>query len=333
LAPLAAIVLAGPRSGIIWGVLCLTQSVGLYGLSELGWKPPLEYAADVKARHQAWGAGTGLAAAVGLTLLYDWIRRTTMRELEASLARQRETWEQLVHHEKLASLGQLAAGVAHEVNNPLAYVQSNLAFLEDELVQRGSGEEVRSMLTETQDGVARIREITHSLVQFSRRDAHDWEDVDLRDIVRAAALITRKEIRSRAELTLLLPPDPPRVLCRPGEIKQVLVNLLINAAHAIQTSGTILVTIEANGDRVNVTVEDDGIGIEGDDLDRVFDPFFTTKEVGKGTGLGLSVSYGIVRDHGGEIHVASEPGQGAKFTIVLPQDPEVALEAAERLSD
>lgn len=281
--------------------------------------------------------------------------------LEHSLEEQnralRETQAALVQSEKLASLGQLAAGVAHEINNPVAYVTNNLAVLQrDVLAAMDVLERYRSareslarvepeiaaaaarmeeemdlpylqqnlprLFEKSLEGLQRVREIVRNLRDFARLDEAEFKEADLNAAVESTLEIIRHELRTKEiQVERALEPLPP-VLCHPGKINQVLLNLLVNAVQASGTQGVIEVRTRAvEGPAVEVEVQDHGCGIEADHLPHIFDPFFTTKPVGQGTGLGLSVSYGIIRDHGGAIEVESEPGKGSLFRIRLPVRP------------
>ena len=260
--------------------------------------------------------------------------------------------EQLVQSEKLASIGQLAAGVAHEINNPVGYIFSNigtlekylvgvfrmlaayeecepqlaatpaagrLAALREELELDYLKEDIPSLMRETREGVERVRKIVQDLKDFSHVDARrEWEWADLHKGIDSTLNIVNNEIKYKADVVKqygLL----PEVLCLPSELNQVFMNLLVNAAHAVtKERGTLVVRTGAVASEVWVEIEDDGCGISADNLKRVFDPFFTTKPVGKGTGLGLSLSYGIVKKHGGRIEVDSEVGRGTCFRVTVP---------------
>jgi signal transduction histidine kinase len=328
-APMLAIALAGPRSGAIWAALCIGLVLGVYSLHLVNYPFPYPLEPDALVHHQISGAMAGVLIIVTITLIYESMKRRTLRELEAALKRERTTREQLVHQEKLASVGQLAAGVAHEINNPLSFIRSNLSHLGRELArnEEADPDEIEEILNETIGGADRIQEITGALVQFSRKNTLDPEITDICGLVRGAARVSRNEIHPRAELELDLPDDLPGIVCIPGEIQQVLVNLLLNAAHAIELTGrygTIRVEVADVRDTVEIRVIDDGTGMPADLIDHIFDPFFTTKEVGKGTGLGLSVSYGILYERGGSIKVESEEGTGSRFTVVLPRNLDAA---------
>lgn len=264
---------------------------------------------------------------------------------------------QLVQSEKLVSLGQLIAGVAHEINNPLAYVTNNVAVLErdlseltallelyrqaDPIISESRPELARSiqhvreeadldylienlpgLLARTRDGLRRIQRIVVDLRVFARIDESDLNDADLNPGIESTVNIIlgtakKKDVKIRLDLAPL-----PAIKCYGAKINQVIMNLLSNAIDACPESGEVIISTRvADEAGVVITVSDTGCGIEPHVLDRIFDPFFTTKPVGQGTGLGLSISYGIVQDHGGSIEVASEPGRGATFTVRLPDSP------------
>jgi len=260
--------------------------------------------------------------------------------------------EQLVQSEKLASIGQLAAGVAHEINNPVGYIFSNVGTLEKYLVgvfrmlaayeecesQLDSTpaaahlaalrleveldylkEDIPTLMRETREGIDRVRKIVQDLKDFSHVDARrQWEWADLHKGIDSTLNIVNNEIKYRADVVKQYG-VLPEVLCLPSELNQVFMNLLVNAAHAISKErGTLVIRTGAESGEVWVEVEDDGCGIPADNLKRIFDPFFTTKPVGKGTGLGLSLSYGIVKKHGGRIDVDSEVGRGTRFRVTVP---------------
>ncbi|UNK43987.1 ATP-binding protein [Luteimonas sp. S4-F44] len=259
--------------------------------------------------------------------------------------------EQLLQAEKLASIGQLAAGVAHEINNPIGYVHSNLGSLQeyvgnlfalidvyeralrtdDPQAMRAEIDATRErldidfisrdlpqLLTESRQGIERVTRIVRDLRDFSRSDReHAWRLADLHAGLESTINIVWNELRYKATLekdygTL------PMVECLQSELNQVFMNLLLNAGQAIETQGTIAVRTGHDGEEVWVEIADTGNGIPAEMLQRIFDPFFTTKPVGKGTGLGLSISYGIVAKHHGRIEVDSTPGAGSRFRIVLP---------------
>jgi signal transduction histidine kinase len=244
---------------------------------------------------------------------------TEANELRARLARA----------DRLASLGTLAAGIAHEVNNPVAYVAANLGFVREELGRteegapaRSTSEELRQAIDEAISGAARVRDIVAGLKQFSTGAERGPGPVDVRAELEAALGMTRHEVAQRARLVVELPAALPAVVAGPAELGQVFVNLIVNAAHAIPEGrpleNAVEVAARAEAGRVVVEVKDTGVGIPPEVLPRIFDPFFTTKPIGTGTGLGLSICHGIVNSAGGTIEAESAPGHGSTFRVVLP---------------
>ncbi|HYY93146.1 MAG TPA: ATP-binding protein [Pyrinomonadaceae bacterium] len=283
--------------------------------------------------------------------------RRYKRDLERSNAELRETnarlerlQAQIVQSEKMASLGQLAAGIAHELNNPSGFIYGNmqmlgecvqglerlLAFYEgarlapgDEAAAHALKDEVdyehtlgdlHAIIADCREGAERIRDVVQNLRTFSRLDEAEFKKVDIHDGIESTLRLLSRYFSSgavtlRREYGLLPPVD-----CYAGQLNQVWMNLLANAAHAVQDGGSVSVATESRGDCVVVRVRDTGCGIAPENLPRVFDPFFTTKPVGEGTGLGLSVTYGIVERHGGRIEVESRLGEGTVFTVMIPVD-------------
>lgn len=263
----------------------------------------------------------------------------------------REKDGMLLHQEKLASIGQLAAGVAHEINNPMGFIMGNLNTLKQyadslqqycRIVEMTVPEEYRSvlqkarkkldldyilddlgpLLAESTEGAERVRRIVLDLKDFARPDSEEMQDADLNQLIQSTINIVRNELKYVAQLDLKLGELPP-VVCHPQQINQVISNLLVNAAHAIEQQGVITVTTSQQGNHVVLMVSDTGKGIQPENRSRIFDPFFTTKAVGKGTGLGLSISYDIIKKHNGEITVESEVGVGTTFTVRLPVNENV----------
>jgi signal transduction histidine kinase len=262
-----------------------------------------------------------------------------------------EAHNQLLQSEKLASIGQLAAGVAHEINNPIGFVNSNLGTLKnyvDDLLQiiglYESGrhllavdpalqgrieaacgkadldflrDDIATLIAESIEGTARVRRIVQDLRDFSRVDSVEWQWADLHAGLESTLNVVMSEIRYKADVVRQFG-TLPKVECMPAQLNQVFMNILVNATQSIAGHGTITLRSGCAGDQVWISIADTGKGIAPELMNRIFDPFFTTKPVGKGTGLGLSVSYGIVEKHGGRIEVESSPGQGATFTVWLP---------------
>lgn len=269
-------------------------------------------------------------------------------ELVEAGRRLQETQAQLMQSEKMASIGQLAAGVAHEINNPVGYVYSNMGSLEryvqtllaviDAYAAGGAGradaelqrvlreseldflrDDVVALLAESREGLDRVRKIVQDLKDFSRVDASDdWQFANVNDGLTSTLNIVHNELKYKSVVDRQLG-ELPEIECLPSQLNQVFLNLLVNAGQAIERDGRIRIATGVEGDSVWIDVEDNGCGIPADKLTRIFEPFYTTKAVGKGTGLGLSLSYSIVQKHHGRIEVASQVGRGTRFRVVLPQ--------------
>jgi signal transduction histidine kinase len=237
----------------------------------------------------------------------------------------------LVTSARLAAVGELAAGIAHEINNPMAFVRANLSQLESrwkdvraELEHAGRADalhetlgDVDELLADSLEGVDRAVEIVRNVKGFAHPGNGGREPVDLHRIVEDALRLISPQLRGRAEVEKDFQ-ELPELLGVPQQLRQVFVNLLLNASQAISPGGRIQLATRSENGRAVVIVADDGPGIAPEIIDRIFDPFFTTKPVGEGTGLGLGIAYQIVRSHGGAIKVESPPGQGATFRVELP---------------
>ncbi|HYO68607.1 MAG TPA: ATP-binding protein, partial [Archangium sp.] len=293
---------------------------------------------------------SGLALRVGLepsfigvcciiALLFFFIGEARCKQLAAALDASRESHQrllrmqaQLVAQEKLSSLGMLAAGIAHEINNPMAFVTSNIRSLSKELAaQPHLPEELREyvddVLPATLDGIRRVNAIVADLRRFARNDPEAPVEFDLNNEVSSAIRLSQGELKHRCGVELELGEVPPLV-GQPRQIGQVLVNLIVNAAQSLPNQGGVVkVSTSAGPDEVLVRVRDNGAGMSEETLGRLFQPFFTTKPVGEGTGLGLAVAYGIVTGHGGRIEAESELGKGSCFTVRLPRSVERARAA------
>jgi signal transduction histidine kinase len=277
----------------------------------------------------------------------------TNEALQDEIGERKHLQGQLLQSEKLASIGQLAAGVAHEINNPIGYIFSNFGTLEGYLGQLfdmlaayeraeasvnvpdiAAGlrelrerieleflkEDIPVLMRESRQGIVRVRQIVQDLKDFSRVDStQDFQWANLHHGIDSTLNVVASEIKYKADVVKEYG-SIPDVECLPSQINQVVMNLVINAAHAMgERRGCITIRTGAEGDEVWLEVADNGSGIPPDTLKRIFEPFFTTKQVGVGTGLGLSVSYGIVQKHRGRIDVDSVPGQGTTFRVTLPQ--------------
>lgn len=262
----------------------------------------------------------------------------------------------LIRNEKLASIGLLSAGVAHEINNPLAYVSSNLEMIDSywqsmmslyqtlqktldspdkalsddhkkilkELIEKKDlpyiTSDLNSLIKDTGDGLLRVKNIVQNLQNFSRTQTHDWGYADINQSLTGTLKILNYQLKaSQCQLKLVLNADA-KVWCNLGELNQVFLNLVQNALHAMEESTSKALTLisYSHQDTLYIQVEDTGHGINTNHLTKIFDPFFTIKTLGHGTGLGLYISYKIIQDHKGEIEVVSEPDKGTKFIVKLP---------------
>ncbi|HEX8596125.1 MAG TPA: ATP-binding protein [Pseudomonas sp.] len=294
-------------------------------------------------------------ASVQMDVLENLVERRTAELTLASEALRREIDErkllesQLVQSEKLASLGQLAAGVAHEINNPIGFISSNLGTLEgyftkvkqmlDAYREAEQGmqaehaltvlrerveldylmEDIPVLIKESKEGIGRAAKIVKDLKAFSREDSsQQWQWANLHEGIDSTLNIAANELKYKADVTKEYG-DLPEIECLPSQINQVIMNLVVNAAQAMGPQrGKITIRSGTEDEQVWLEVADNGSGIPPESLQRIFDPFFTTKPVGQGTGLGLSLSYGIVNKHGGKISVHSEVGIGTSFKVTLP---------------
>jgi two-component system NtrC family sensor kinase len=227
--------------------------------------------------------------------------------------------QQVTRAEKLASIGRLAAGVAHEINNPLTGVLTFAHLLRDKSnMDAQDREDLDLMIRET----TRAADIVRGLLDFARERPVLMERLDLNEVVaRTVRLIANQKKFERIVIEQLLQEDLPKVRGDMNQLQQVLLNLSLNACTAMPNGGTLTIRTVTAGDDLLLKVGDTGHGIKAELLDRIFEPFFTTQDVGKGTGLGLSVTYGIVEQHGGRLEVESEEGKGSTFTISLPAAP------------
>jgi signal transduction histidine kinase len=254
-------------------------------------------------------------------------------ELETTLAELRSTQAQLLQTEKLASLGQLVAGIAHEINNPVTFIVGNVDPIADELktirdgaMRLGDGtiaeaaEAIERMVGLIREGAERTAGIVQDLRTFSRAGGATPHPTDLHEGLEITLRLLRPKWGTRISIHRDYGDVPP-VHVVPGQLNQVLMNLLANACDAITERGNLWITTRRDDDSVRIAIRDDGVGMAAAEKGRMFDPFFTTKPQGQGTGLGLSITYGIVRDHDGRIDVESEPGAGTTITVVLPLVP------------
>jgi len=281
--------------------------------------------------------------------LEDMVEERTLKLKEAN-EELKATQSQMLHHEKMASVGQLAAGVAHEINNPMGFISSNLGSLAKYLERLGRYiehqdkllkpllddaatielkterkkmkidyllEDSDDLISESLDGAERVQEIVRNLKSFSRVDQAAEQAADINECLESTIAIAWNELKYKVTLDKDYGELPP-LFCHPQQLNQVFMNLLVNGAQAIAEKGTIGIKTWHEAGVIYVQIKDDGCGIPPENLSRIFEPFFTTKDVGKGTGLGMSISYDIVRAHDGDIHINSVVGEGTQFTIELP---------------
>ncbi len=274
----------------------------------------------------------------------------TNEALHATVADLKEAQEQLVQSEKMASLGQLTAGIAHEINNPINFVTANIQPLKDDMAdilkfldsyeeiisKKGlknefieiekikadadiefTKKEIHDLLKGIEDGAMRTSEIVKGLKNFSRLDQSIFKKANINDCIESTLTLLHNSYKNRIEVIKDLD-NVPEIECFPGQINQVLMNILSNAIQAISEEGSISIKTRLENKKVKIFIKDSGAGMTDEIRKKIFDPFFTTKEVGKGTGLGLSISFGIIQKHNGEIEVFSKPGTGTEFIISLP---------------
>ncbi|MCC7264294.1 MAG: HAMP domain-containing protein [Candidatus Latescibacteria bacterium] len=267
-------------------------------------------------------AGTFNQMATSLQSYQD----TLEQKVEERTRELKHSQRQLLQATKLASVGELAGGVAHQINNPAGIILMRASRLAQEVEQHRLSGEAREDVQVIQRQVEKIHSVVSALVKFARQMPTELRPTDLNTVVRRAVALIEEPARNRGVKVILDLQELPRVAADGAQLEQVLVNLVNNGLDAMPGGGTLTFATRpgakaGNPPGVTLAVADTGSGIPTDYLPRLFDPFFTTKEVGQGTGLGLSISYGIVQEHGGTIEVESEPGKGSRFTICLPALP------------
>jgi len=271
-------------------------------------------------------------------------------ELENAHAELKDLHAKILQSEKMAAIGQLAAGVAHEINNPMGFISSNLGTLNkyaDRLTEFigvqteviGALEpneatagleqkkkelkldyiikDIKDLINESSDGAGRVKKIVQDLRSFSRVDEEEYKDADINECIETTINIVWNELKYKCTVKKEYG-DIPLTKCYPGQLNQVFINLLVNAAQSIEKKGEITIKTWQVDGSINVSILDTGCGIPEENLGKLFGPFFTTKDVGKGTGLGLSITYDIIKKHGGKIKVESQVGKGTTFVINIP---------------
>ncbi len=275
---------------------------------------------------------------------------STNEALHATVANLKAAQEQLVQAEKMASLGQLTAGIAHEINNPINFVTANIQPLKDDMAdiikiidhyqeiikKKGlenefseieknkqgvnvelTKKEINNLLKGIEDGAMRTSEIVKGLRNFSRLDQNVFRKANMNESIESTLTLLHSSYKNRVEIIKQYG-DLPEIDCFPGQINQVFMNILSNAIQAIPAEGKIFIKTWHDQNNVKISIKDTGAGMTDEVRKKIFDPFFTTKDVGKGTGLGLSISFGIIQKHNGDIEVFSKPGDGTEFIIRIP---------------
>ncbi len=270
------------------------------------------------------------------------------------------TYDKLLQSEKMASIGQLAAGVAHEINNPTGFVHSNLNTLkeysqdilkillsydhlivtlqkEDQSTSIATAmqelqtlreeidldfiiEDMTDLLNESYDGTDRIKKIVAGLKTFAHPGKKQMEDADINECLNTTLNIVKNELKYKSDITRNYQKDLPKLKCFPQKLSQAFMNILVNSSQAIEKDGKIAIATRLQDNSIRILFSDNGTGISSENINRIFDPFFTTKDVGQGTGLGLHVAYTLIQDHGGTIEVKSQEGKGTVMAITLPID-------------
>lgn len=284
------------------------------------------------------------------------LQRQLMKEkriLQTTLVELKETQQMLIHSEKMNAMGQLVAGVAHEINNPISFVNSNLFSLENyvieileifnkvenvivknasqnviDLVDRIQKEndfefmsdDIKEIIKESKDGIERVKNIILDLRKFSRLDESAIKHIDLIENIKSTISILRSEIAKKNIQFDLISDEKLEIDCYPGQFNQAILNIIINAVYAVENEGRIQLRVDEKENHIQISVKDNGCGIPSENMEKIFDPFFTTKPVGTGTGLGLSITYKIIHDlHKGEIEVKSEPDKGTEIIFNIPK--------------
>lgn len=290
-----------------------------------------------------------------LNQLVNNLQRQLIKEkktLQDTLQELKETQQMLIHSEKMNAMGKLVAGVAHELNNPISFVYSNLFSLEKDIAEVFDAyseiekliidgdhsplneavasirkkndleflrEDITDMTKESKIGIERVKTIVEDLRTFSRLDEAEIKQVNLVETIRSTLTIVRPELTNKEIQFIQSVPDV-EIECYPGQLNQAILNVLINAIQAVEIGGNIWLTVIDKDSQIELSIKDDGCGIPEELQSRIFDPFFTTKPIGSGTGLGLSITYKIIHDlHHGSIEVVSEPGSGSTFVLTIPK--------------
>ncbi|MGH8459315.1 MAG: sensor histidine kinase, partial [Nevskiales bacterium] len=329
-------------------ILIAYAVVLLLGLAYLGWRLRKSFIDLVKANRQLARSNETLEVKV----------QERTQDLTKAYAALKSTQAQVVQSEKMASLGQMVAGVAHEINTPLGFVRSNVDMVggmfqdikrlleryahtvglirapnaDDNQITQAFDQlavaeaevdtivldEAGTLLTDSIRGLNQINDLVSNLKDFSRLDRSRMDWFDVNEGLNGTLTISRNQIKDRVEVVKNYG-QVPQIQCAPSQVNQIFLNLITNATQAIGSGGgQIRLTTRATGGEVQIVFEDTGCGMTPEIMSKIYEPFFTTKEIGKGTGLGLSIVYQIIEEHHGRIEVHSEPGKGSRFTVTLP---------------
>ncbi|MEO5675690.1 MAG: ATP-binding protein [Chitinophagales bacterium] len=357
LVPMIALLMVDRRNGMIW---CFIASAAIFIFYILH----LLNISTYQLNDRNAEGYIDLSTAIGFIFLLFFIIRLFQqsekkalrvlgeknRQLDQSYLELQNAQALLVQSEKMASLGQLTAGLAHEINNPINFISASISPLKRDIeeimslleryteLEKGNVsdkveeillfrnkfdlsftiQEIRSLIQGIEEGSNRTAEIVKGLRNFSRLDEEGMKLIDIHSGIESTLFLMSNKLREKNIETSILFGDLPEINAHKGQLNQVFMNLLTNAIDAIENNGKIFITTSSENKNVKIFIRDTGKGINAELIQKIFDPFFTTKEVGKGTGLGLSISYGIIEKHRGKIEVKSEVGKGTEFIIVLP---------------
>lgn len=313
--PLLAFFYRPVSDRFIFMAICFLMMVSFLPLTSMGYTVSLLPESAIQMHGVLCGVFVFLIVSI-FTVLFRAAIVDKNKKLGDSMVQLRDTTQKLIHSEKMASLGMLSAGVAHEINNPLNFIRGGMEILERDLKEiDGQAPDMEESFGVIKEGLFRASVIVNSLSHFSRQtDAMD-ETCDIHAILDNSVVMLQHKLKYKGKLIKTYDTAPAIIQGNEGRLQQAFLNFISNAEEAIDENGTIEIHTEVSHDGVDVVIRDSGVGIRREHLDRISDPFFTTKPVGEGTGLGLAISYRIIEDHNGRVHVKSKPGKGTSFTV------------------